>query len=57
MPTEKLARVPTDGERIGYADGALKVPNHPIIPFIEGDGTGSDFRRVSVNHIIKGMTA
>jgi isocitrate dehydrogenase len=35
--------VPSDGETITVeADGALNVPNHPIIPFIEGDGTGPD---------------
>ena len=34
---------PTTGERITMgSDGKLKVPNHPIIPFIEGDGTGPD---------------
>jgi isocitrate dehydrogenase len=48
MPTYKLAKVPTDGERIGYENGALKVPNNPIIPFIEGDGTGPDIWRASV---------
>ena len=30
------------------ADGTLEVPNHPIIPFIEGDGTGPDIWRASV---------
>ena len=30
-------------EKITYsADGAIQVPNHPIIPFIEGDGIGPD---------------
>ena len=48
MPTYKLAKVPTDGERIGFENGALKVPNNPIIPFIEGDGTGPDIWRASV---------
>ena len=48
MPTYKLARVPTDGERIGYEAGALRVPNNPIIPYIEGDGTGADIWRASV---------
>lgn len=34
---------PTTGERITMgANGKLNVPNHPIIPFIEGDGTGPD---------------
>ncbi|MBI1370606.1 MAG: NADP-dependent isocitrate dehydrogenase [Planctomycetes bacterium] len=30
------------------ADGKLQVPDHPIIPFIEGDGTGPDIWRASV---------
>jgi len=48
MPTYKLSKVPADGERIGYANGALRVPNNPIIPYIEGDGTGPDIWRASV---------
>ena len=35
------------GERITLADGKLAVPNRPIIPFIEGDGTGRDIWRAS----------
>jgi isocitrate dehydrogenase len=34
--------LPTEGERITIENGKLNVPNHPIIPFIEGDGTGPD---------------
>src|SRR5688572_106988 len=48
MPTYKLAKVPSDGERIGYEAGALRVPNNPIIPYIEGDGTGPDIWKASV---------
>jgi isocitrate dehydrogenase len=48
MADYKLATVPRDGERISYADGKLSVPDHPIIPFIEGDGTGADIWRASV---------
>jgi isocitrate dehydrogenase len=33
---------PADGTRIEMRDGELHVPNDPIIPFIEGDGTGPD---------------
>ncbi len=33
---------PTAGEKITITDGKLNVPNNPIIPFIEGDGTGPD---------------
>jgi isocitrate dehydrogenase len=48
MPNYKLSKVPSDGERIGYEKGALRVPNNPIIPYIEGDGTGADIWRASV---------
>jgi len=33
---------PADGEKITLTDGALNVPNNPILPYIEGDGTGPD---------------
>ncbi|HAY37776.1 MAG: NADP-dependent isocitrate dehydrogenase [Bacteroidetes Order II. Incertae sedis bacterium] len=33
---------PSNGESITMQDGNLKVPNNPIIPFIEGDGIGPD---------------
>jgi isocitrate dehydrogenase len=36
------------GERITIKDGVLTVPANPIIPFIEGDGTGPDIWRASV---------
>ncbi|MBK8172630.1 MAG: NADP-dependent isocitrate dehydrogenase [Sandaracinaceae bacterium] len=40
---------PTSGQAITMsADGTLNVPNDPIIPFIEGDGTGRDIWRSSV---------
>src|SRR5690349_24497279 len=35
------------GERIQYRDGQWVVPHHPIIPFIEGDGTGPDIWRAA----------
>ena len=47
MSTYTLATVPA-GDRIGFANGSLQVPDHPIIPFIEGDGTGPDIWRASV---------
>jgi isocitrate dehydrogenase len=37
-----------DGEPITIANGTLQVPDRPIIPFIEGDGTGPDIWRASV---------
>jgi isocitrate dehydrogenase len=39
---------PVGGEKITIADGKLTVPDQPIIPFIEGDGTGADIWRASV---------
>ncbi|MBI3258534.1 MAG: NADP-dependent isocitrate dehydrogenase [Ignavibacteriae bacterium] len=40
---------PSNGEKISVnADGSLSVPNNPIIPFIEGDGTGADIWAASV---------
>ncbi len=48
MTRYKLCTVPREGEPITYANGALSVPNHPIIPFVEGDGTGPDIWRASV---------
>ena len=40
--------LPAGGERITLRDGQLAVPDHPIIPFIEGDGTGADIWAASV---------
>jgi isocitrate dehydrogenase len=39
--------LPTDGEPIQYSNGTYQVPDHPIIPYIEGDGTGRDIWRAS----------
>src|SRR6202022_3632231 len=39
--------VPPDGQAIEYVNGAYQIPDHPIIPFIEGDGTGRDIWRAS----------
>jgi len=39
---------PTSGEKITVDNGKLVVPNNPIIPFIEGDGTGPDIWRAAV---------
>jgi isocitrate dehydrogenase len=44
----RFASVPPDGEKITLSDGCLAVPDHPIMPFIEGDGTGPDIWRASV---------
>ena len=38
---------PARGEAIAFVDGRLSVPHQPVIPFIEGDGTGPDIWRAS----------
>jgi isocitrate dehydrogenase len=48
MATYKLAKVPSNGDKIAFENGNLKVPDNPIIPFVEGDGTGPDIWRASV---------
>jgi len=48
VTTYTHAKVPSAGERIEAAAGQFKVPDRPIIPFIEGDGTGPDIWRASV---------
>jgi isocitrate dehydrogenase len=48
MTKYKFAKVPPRGEAIEFTKGALKVPDHPIVPFVEGDGTGPDIWRASV---------
>jgi len=40
--------VPADGARITYTGGEYQVPDNPIVPFIEGDGTGRDIWKASV---------
>src|ERR1700690_234399 len=40
--------IPAGGEKISISSGKLHVPDQPIIPFIEGDGTGRDIWRASV---------
>ncbi len=41
-------KVPANGEKITVVDGVLSVPDQPIIPFIEGDGTGPDIWAAAV---------
>jgi isocitrate dehydrogenase len=43
----KKIQVPKEGEKITVKDGKLQVPDRPIIPFIEGDGTGPDIWRAA----------
>jgi isocitrate dehydrogenase len=44
--TESLAK-PASGTRIDFKDGRLIIPDDPIVPFIEGDGTGPDIWRAT----------
>lgn len=46
MPYTNI-EVPSGGEAITNQDGELHVPDHPIIPFVEGDGTGPDIWRAA----------
>ncbi len=46
MPYDKLTP-PEEGEPIRVEDGRLKVPDRPIIAWIEGDGTGKDIWRAA----------
>jgi isocitrate dehydrogenase len=48
MPTFTVLKPPSAGSAITRDGGRLVVPDDPIIPFIEGDGTGPDIWRASV---------
>src|SRR5258706_2823092 len=48
MPSFKDVTVPANRQAITIKGGKLNVPDHPILPFIEGDGTGPDIWRASV---------
>jgi isocitrate dehydrogenase len=48
MPTFTILKPPADGTPITRKNGRLVVPDDPIVPFIEGDGTGPDIWRASV---------
>jgi isocitrate dehydrogenase len=39
--------IPADGNPIEYSNGSFRIPDNPIIPFIEGDGTGRDIWKAS----------
>jgi isocitrate dehydrogenase len=47
MPQYTKLSPPREGQKITVHQGVLNVPDHPIIPFIEGDGTGPDIWRAS----------
>jgi isocitrate dehydrogenase len=56
-PTNPITiQVPAGGEKITVAHGKLSVPDRPIIPFIEGDGTGPDIWRASVRVLDAAVT-
>jgi isocitrate dehydrogenase len=38
---------PSAGDKITISGGTLRVPDHPVIPYVEGDGTGRDIWRAS----------
>jgi isocitrate dehydrogenase len=46
--TQSAPTPPAGGAKISIANGILDVPNNPIVPFIEGDGTGPDIWRATV---------
>ena len=46
-PEYKTLKPPAQGETITMRGGVLQVPSQPIIPFIEGDGTGPDIWHAS----------
>ncbi len=48
MTKYKFAKVPARGEAVQFTNGVLSVPDRPIVPFVEGDGTGPDIWRASV---------
>jgi len=48
MTTKIHLAIPPQGQPIQMINGVMKVPDHPIIPFIEGDGTGPDIWKSSV---------
>ena len=48
MPNFSIIKAPTSGTAITRKGGRLVVPDDPIIPYIEGDGTGPDIWRASV---------
>ncbi len=50
LMASKFLKTPSEGEKITIHNGQLNVPAHPVIPFIEGDGTGPDIWRAS--HIV-----
>src|SRR5215831_7889421 len=55
MSAVKLT-IPAQGQKITIQNGNLNVPDQPIVPFIEGDGTGPDIWRASVRVLDAAVT-
>ena len=51
--TDRIPK-PATGTRIDYRNGEISVPDDPIIPYIEGDGTGPDIWRAT-QHVVDGV--
>ena len=47
----RYSQVPPEGEKITLVSGRLQIPDRPIVPFVEGDGTGPDIWRAAVQVI------
>jgi isocitrate dehydrogenase len=56
MPRYRDLTPPTAGDAISMRDGRLEVPTQPVIPFIEGDGTGPDIWRAA-QHVFDAAVA
>ena len=56
MASYKHAAVPRDGAQITFEGGGARVPNRPIIPYIEGDGIGPDIWRAT-QHVVDAAVA
>src|SRR3954466_3943762 len=48
MASYRFATRPSAGDAIAFEKGVLTVPDHPVIPYVDGDGTGPDIWRASV---------
>src|SRR3954464_5704016 len=51
--TDRIPK-PSAGTRIDYRNGTISVPDDPIVPYIEGDGTGPDIWRAT-QHVVDGV--
>ena len=56
MSTKVQLTIPPQGKPIQMVNGVIQVPDHPIIPFIEGDGTGPDIWKASVQVLDAAVT-